>query len=182
ACSGGKSSQDIIEDLASDILSRIPPNFNLEEVQTKFPVRYEESMNTVLLQELIRFNRLIQVIRTSLQDMQKAIKGLVVMSAELEDVFHSMMVGKDPRLPEELPKRLMDELGESIKFTASRTDFRRATAAVTYNGNKEDSAKPWQKNGRATDQGIFDIQRALSQSMSHTRLVACIVGIFTRFW
>lgn len=30
---GGKSSQDIIEELASDILSKLPPEFNLEEVQ-----------------------------------------------------------------------------------------------------------------------------------------------------
>ena len=51
-------------------------------------------MNTVLLQELIRFNRLIQVVRTTLLDIKKAIKGLVVMSADLEDVFDSMMVGK----------------------------------------------------------------------------------------
>ncbi|XP_064605237.1 dynein axonemal heavy chain 3-like isoform X2 [Liolophura sinensis] len=94
----GKSSQEIIEELASDILSKIPPDFNLEEVQSKYPVRYEESMNTVLVQELIRFNRLIRVIRQSLKDIRKAIKGQVVMSAELEDVFDSMLVGKVPAM------------------------------------------------------------------------------------
>lgn len=66
-------------------------------MQTKFEVRYEDSMNTVLIQELIRFNWLIQVVRSSLQDLQKAIKGLVVMSMELEDVFSNMLVGKVSR-------------------------------------------------------------------------------------
>ena len=62
----------------------------------QFPVVYEESMNTVLRQELIRFNRLTSVVRSTLQNIQKAMKGLVVMSTELEDVFNSMIVGKVP--------------------------------------------------------------------------------------
>lgn len=39
-----------------------------------YPVVYEESMNTVLRQELIRFNRLTKVVRSTLQNMRKALK------------------------------------------------------------------------------------------------------------
>ncbi len=37
-------------------------------------------------QELVRFNGLIAVIHSSLQELQKALKGQVVMSADLERV------------------------------------------------------------------------------------------------
>nr|XP_054750956.1 dynein axonemal heavy chain 3-like isoform X12 [Lytechinus pictus] len=123
ASGGGKSSQQIIEDLASDILSKIPPDYNLEEVQTKYPVRYEESMNTVLVQELIRFNRLIEVVRSSLQDIRKAMKGLVVMSAELEDVFDSMMVGKVPGMWAAKSYPSLKPLGSYITDLLARLQF-----------------------------------------------------------
>jgi len=44
------------------------------QVITKYPVVYMESMNTVLRQELIRYNRLIEIIRTSLHNLSRAIK------------------------------------------------------------------------------------------------------------
>jgi hypothetical protein len=44
----------------------------------RYPVLYEESLNTVLAQEMSRFNRLLSVMRESLINMDLAIKGLQV--------------------------------------------------------------------------------------------------------
>lgn len=94
----GKSPQEVVEELAQDILSKLPSDFDLELVMKLYPVVYEESMNTVLRQELIRFNRLTKVVRGSLISLGRAIKGQVLMSSELEDVFSSVLVGKVPAM------------------------------------------------------------------------------------
>ena len=52
----------------------------------RYPVLYEESMNTVLCQELGRVNVLLRVMRSTLQELKKAVRGLVLLSAQLEQV------------------------------------------------------------------------------------------------
>ena len=54
-------------------------------------------MNTVLQQEILRYNALLDRISNSLVDIQKAIKGEVVMSTELEDVSNALF---DNRIPD----------------------------------------------------------------------------------
>uniref|UniRef100_A0A8B9ZYI3 Dynein axonemal heavy chain 12 n=1 Tax=Anas zonorhyncha TaxID=75864 RepID=A0A8B9ZYI3_9AVES len=92
--SGGGDST--LYEIADDILSKLPNDFDIESCLAKYPVRYEESMNTVLVQEMERFNNLIRTIRITLINLKKAIKGLVVMDAELEALCGSLLIGKVP--------------------------------------------------------------------------------------
>lgn len=72
-------------------MQEIPePWVSLQEIQVKYPVMYEESLNTVLVQELVRYNRLLKVIMDSLHNLLKALKGFVVMTNELEQMTNSL--------------------------------------------------------------------------------------------
>ena len=79
--SAGDSSDTLVASLAADIEEKIPPPFDVFGTMRSYPTDYLESMNTVLVQELVRFNRLITAVRSSLSNIKKALKGLVVMSS-----------------------------------------------------------------------------------------------------
>jgi len=55
-------------------------------------------MNTVLQQELLRYNKLLLVVRSTLVNVGKAIKGEVPLSAELEEVCNSLFNNQVPEL------------------------------------------------------------------------------------
>ena len=55
-----------------------------------------DSLATVL-QEVDRFNGLLAVLRRSLGLLRKAIKGLIVMSGDLESMFDSLSTNRTPR-------------------------------------------------------------------------------------
>ena len=64
----------------------------------KYPVKYEESMNTVLTQEVIKYNKLLNCVKDTLEDLLKALKGLVVMSQALETMSNSLFDNNVPEL------------------------------------------------------------------------------------
>ena len=55
----GKSRETIIGEMAKAIQDQTPPVFSLEKVAKMYPTAYEESMNTVLFQECVRYNNLL---------------------------------------------------------------------------------------------------------------------------
>ncbi|KAJ3118419.1 Dynein heavy chain 7, axonemal [Phlyctochytrium bullatum] len=118
-----KTSDEIVTEVAADILQRIPSIFNVEAAVQRYPVNYNESMNTVLIQEMIRFNRLIQVILVSLVNVQKAIKGLVVMNAELEEVCKGILVGRVPAMWAGKSYPSLKPLGSYVSDLVARIKF-----------------------------------------------------------
>ncbi|XP_037242845.1 dynein heavy chain 1, axonemal [Falco rusticolus] len=92
------SREELVEETCKDILAKLPAPMNLQEVMHKYPLLYEESMNTVLVQEVIRYNKLLEVVAQTLKDLLKALQGLVVMSSQLELMASSLYNNTVPEM------------------------------------------------------------------------------------
>ena len=89
----------------------------------KYPTDYNESMNTVLVQELVRYNRLIQVMKSTLANLKKALKGLVVMSEDLEKLANSIYDNQVEKVWADVGFLSLKPLGSWIEDLTHRIKF-----------------------------------------------------------
>lgn len=82
-------------EIADDLSSLVPEPFAIDDLMMD-QLDEPTPLVTVLVQEMQRYNTLLSKIRSSLATLKKAIKGLVVMDAELEVVFSSLLEGRVP--------------------------------------------------------------------------------------
>ncbi|KAJ3281611.1 Dynein heavy chain 6, axonemal [Borealophlyctis nickersoniae] len=85
--------------------------------------RMLNSLSTVLLQESVRFNKLNAIVKVSLENLIKAVKGLVVMSSELELVFKSLLNNEVPQAWANHAYPSLKPLASWVKDFHKRMDF-----------------------------------------------------------
>ena len=118
-----KSQDEMTYEVASMNLSKIPPSFDMEYAALRYPVDFSESMNTVVCQELERFNGLTTIITKSLKDVMDAIKGIIVMSKQLENVASSLFFGIVPSMWMDASYPSLKPLGSYSSDLLQRLEF-----------------------------------------------------------
>ncbi|XP_057714813.1 dynein axonemal heavy chain 2 isoform X3 [Corythoichthys intestinalis] len=92
----GPSREDKVLDLLADVRQTIPNVIDYDGTSSLF--LDPSPLDVVLLQEIQRYNALLTMIKSSLVELEKGIKGLVVMSSSLEETFNCMYDARVPPL------------------------------------------------------------------------------------
>ena len=95
---GGKSMEQSVGETLDIIEKNTPPAFDYEAIFAKFPTDYKESMNTVLIQEVIRYNVLLNLMKVNIQNLKKALSGHIVMDEALDAIATSIYNNQVPQI------------------------------------------------------------------------------------
>jgi len=119
----GKSREEVIDEICQSIYDKTPDPFDYDDVLEKYPTDYNESMNTVLAQEVIKYNRLLKVMKRDLVLVRKGLKGEVVMSEDLDALATSLFNNQVPLAFANAGYLSLKPLGSWIQDTNDRVDF-----------------------------------------------------------
>nr|KAI8726418.1 dynein heavy chain 6; axonemal [Biomphalaria glabrata] len=127
AADGGMSNDDITYELAEAVLDRLIDKLDIERANpnmfTPDAKGRINSLTIVLMQETERFKKLLIIIKTSLEQLKKAIKGFVVMSEELENVYNAFLNNHVPELWARNAYPLLKSLASWVKDLIMRCCF-----------------------------------------------------------
>ncbi|CAG9319005.1 unnamed protein product [Blepharisma stoltei] len=113
----------LLNRLSTSILEKLPTEFDLADIKEKYPITFEESLNTVLQQEVMRYNRLIGIARSTLTAVQQAATGNSIMSIDLEEIAASLLIGKVPDSWKQISYPTIKPLASFVDNLAERVNF-----------------------------------------------------------
>jgi dynein heavy chain len=95
AATGGMKPEDLVMTIAADLIEQVPQPWSLEAVM-KAKGDDPSAQHVVLFQEVERYNQLLVRVHASCRELVRGIKGLVVMSTDLDIIFDALNQGKVP--------------------------------------------------------------------------------------
>ena len=127
AAEGGRSPDEVVAALAEELAASIATPMSLDEAAFGLFDRTDtgqlKSLSVVLGQEIERFNNLTTIVIASLAELQKAIKGVVVMSGELEQMYTNFLNNQVPGVWEKAAYPSLKPLGGWIADYHRRIEF-----------------------------------------------------------
>ena len=124
-----KGPDQIVSESCDKIKKQMPAKMKEGEINKVLFLKIRGNVNsltTFILQEMERFNKLIGVMEISLTNLKKALKGEVIMSEDLDQMYKSMLINKVPLLWEEHAYPSLMSLGNWVLDLKNRVDFVRA--------------------------------------------------------
>merc|ERR1712146_719918 len=95
---GGETREDVVTRLCNEFLEKLPASFVPHEVKARLKkMGATAPMNIFLRQEIDRIQRVIQLVRTTLNDLLLAIDGTIIMSETLRDALDNMYDARVPK-------------------------------------------------------------------------------------
>eukprot|EP00960_Hanusia_phi_P050219 760078-Hanusia_phi.AAC.2 len=124
---GGDTADDIVGALAADLLSKLPKPLSTENTSSLTFIKDEEgtvnSLGTYLTIEMGKFNKLLKKMSSTLSELRRAIKGLVVMSSDLDSMFQAFQFQRVPANWNSVSYLSLKPLGSWFKDLIERVEF-----------------------------------------------------------
>ena len=117
---GGKTREEIIQLKAKELITQV--NFDYPGAETKDLIRklngprgypekgFKVPMNIFLSQEILRMQRVINLVRTVLKEIDDAVDGLIIMTPNIVEAIDSIFDGRVPKI------WIYDKTGEEISW------------------------------------------------------------------
>ncbi|KAL0228525.1 hypothetical protein RCL1_004668 [Eukaryota sp. TZLM3-RCL] len=123
----GQTPEEIVSQLCQQLLTTIPEDILLSEAHESIFALGDDgfisALSTTLSHEILKYNKILKVVRNSLSDVVKAIDGLVVMSSELEMAFVSLLNNQVPQMWSAVAYPSVKPLNSWVKDLVGRVNF-----------------------------------------------------------
>ena len=119
----------MVSELATTFEGMCPePLLEEEAGPTTFIIQPNGLLNSIaicLTQEIVKFNRLIRQMLSSLKDIKRAIKGFIIMSADLDSMYTAFLNNQVPGIWEKVSFASLKTLGSWVTDLCYRVSFMR---------------------------------------------------------